>query len=322
MLTGRILNTYCFKYLLFVTLFFACSVTNALVDEVPLGQLRQLFEVMLKKPCDHLTLEEMNTHAQANWLRKPGQERWQMDPNAIAIDAVQKAAIRNALEALGFIAEVVPVMNHADYIVILGSTVTNMRRRTAYALKVLEHMPAANVVYLTGNRKLDPVKESQAVLLDKREIRVRGWKQQGALPDDENEVAVFIWTQITTKRCEVFPTFKDGARPTTNDTIKTLLQHLPKDRVISIIFVSANPYVPYQRETIKPLIMEANAKGYKLQTEMVGPANVEDAEGEKDKDDNIKSIEMLDNFARYIYSILTTQKAEEKFMGAGRAVAI
>jgi len=44
----------------------------------------------------------MNEYAKANWLRKPGQECWQMEED-LTFDDVQKAAIRKTIEMFGFI---------------------------------------------------------------------------------------------------------------------------------------------------------------------------------------------------------------------------
>jgi len=137
-------------------------------------------------------------------------------------------------------------------------------------------MPNAQVVYLICNRKLDPLKESDAVLLNENEIKVDGWKTPDKLPQDENELAQFIWSQFKTpKKCQVYPTFKENRFPTINDKIKsgwTYLSRLAKRKTISVIFVSSNPYIPYQRENIIRWMRQGDSS-YRLYTQIVAPAS-------------------------------------------------
>jgi hypothetical protein len=164
------------------------------------------------------------------------------------------------------------------------------------------------IIILTGERPLDSKQEPEHLLLDKKSIRP-DWQWDHKLPKNESEAAVFIWDQlpkpasikgipvifISTPMLE-----KNGkiVRPTTVDTLETWLSTSPNPG--SIVAFSDNPYIPYQHETMKPTLIKANwfKNGGTLET--VGLAYTF-----RDKE-NVATL--LDNVARYIYSILQVQK--------------
>jgi hypothetical protein len=176
------------------------------------------------------TYEAMNTYAQKHWLRKPGQERWDMEESVLQSKAVK---IENIIKRLGMIDRVDPSINIPDYAVVLGATVYRMRTRMQHMLELIEantFLPK-KIIILTGERPLDPTQEPERLLFDKKSIRP-DWKWNQKLPKNESEAAVFIWDQLpkpeSIKNLQVVfvstPMLeKNGktVRPTTVDTLET-----------------------------------------------------------------------------------------------------
>lgn len=250
----------------------------------------------------------MNAYAQEHWLRKTGQERWQMEMSAHQAKIKQITAI---LTKLGMIDRVDPTVAKPDYAVVLGATTYRLRTRMQNMLELIsagKFMPK-QIVILTGDRPLDLQFEPKDLLTNKEYAR-KDWVTPKATPTNETEAAKFIWDQlekpesiknipisfVSTPMLE-----KNGkpARPTTVDTLESWLKVSPKSG--SIVAFSNNPYVAYQNETMKPTLIKAGwfKQGGTLET--VGYAF-----SEKEDNDNVASL--LDNVARYIYSILEVEK--------------
>lgn len=255
------------------------------------------------------TYEAMNAYAQANWLRKPHQERWDMEKLAHHPNIDQIIPI---LQKLGMIDRVDPSIYEPDYACILGATVYRMRTRMQHMLELISagRFKPKQIVVLTGDRPLDPLQEPPSVLMDKKFIR-SDWECFTSLPTIESEAAKFVWDQLPKPDCikEIPIRFintpmleKSGkiVRSTTPDTINTWLKTSPKPG--SIVAFSNNPYMVYQHETIKPSLIKAGwfKAGGTLET--VGTECTSE-------DDDKEVAPLLDNVARYIYSIIQVEKA-------------
>lgn len=276
-------------------------------EETRLHHLHALFTTLGIKV--EKSYDAMNAYAQANWLRKPGQERWHMEPSQ---HQAKLKAITPHLTALGFIHEALPTQNKPTYALLLGATVFRMRTRLQYLFNLIEahDFKPAKIVFLVGERPLDPAVEPEAMLLDPAYIQT-SWKLSGKLPATEAEAAKFIWDQIPKpKSVAAIPVefistpmlTKNGktVRPTTVDTVNTWLATHPKPG--AIVAISNNPYVPYQNETINPVLINANWFNLGGSLETVGEAASE----------TLDIASLLDNVARYIYSIIQTNAAKAK----------
>lgn len=258
------------------------------------------------------TYSAMNAYAQAHWLRKPNQERWHMETSQ---HQDKLDMLIPSLKRLGMIDRVDPTNYTPDYAVVLGATVHRMRTRMQHMLELIKdgHFKPKKIVFLTGERPLDPTQEPQSILFDKTFIRA-GWQLSGPLPTNESEAAKFIWNQLPKPDCikdiEIIfvstPMIQKGnkkVRPTTPDTINTWFTPMPGSGIQapypgSIVAFSNNPYVPYQNETMKPPLIKARwfKKGGTLETVGTAAKNPLDVAN------------LLDNTARYIYSILQVEK--------------
>jgi hypothetical protein len=273
-------------------------------QDIRLHTLHDLFTTLGVKV--ELTYEAMNAFAQANWLRKPNQERWHMEKSEYQ---VKESQIIPIFRRLGMIDQVDPSIHNPDYAVILGATVSRMRTRIQHMFELIENgrfMPK-QIIILVGARPLDPTQEPEAVLMNQQVVR-KDWVHPTVLPTTESEAAKFIWDQLPKSdkvksipvTFIVTPMLKKNdkvVRPTTTDTMETWLRMSPPFG--SIVAFSNNPYVPYQQETMKPALIKANwfKQGGTLET--VGTAANESQD----------VANLLDNTARYIYSILQVEQA-------------
>jgi hypothetical protein len=255
------------------------------------------------------TYEAMNTYAQAHWIRKPAQERWQME---LSTHQPQADKIIASLKQLGMIDRIDPSVQNPDYALVLGATVYRMRARMQHMIELINAGTFApkQIVILTGDRPLDPIQEPESLLLDKAFIR-SDWQCPESLPTTESESARFVWDQLQrSDQVNTIPVVfvatpmleKNGklVRPTTVDTLETWLKTSPA--VGSIVAVSDNPFASYQNETMKPTLIKAGWFKHKGTLETVGLAFAP-------QDDDEKVAILLDNVARYIYSILQVEKA-------------
>ncbi|MBS0585695.1 MAG: hypothetical protein JSR76_05275 [Verrucomicrobia bacterium] len=177
-------------------------------------------------------VEEM----QKLWLRRPGQERWEM----AEIPAEKKPFVLEWADKTGMLDAVEPVENFYDTALILGATTFTMKERLLYLKKLWEEgVRFKEVVWLTGDRPLDPRVET---LLERCE--------------NETEAAKVIWEEtdlpeeIRSLPCSFISlAMKVGRRPNTKDTI---IAWVEKGNLSSkALFISSQPFCAYQFAVIK-----------------------------------------------------------------------
>ncbi len=258
-----------------------------------------------------LNLSAMNSFAQSHWLRKPGEERWEMLPSKYQKNAKKIVPL---LKKLNMLDQVFPSQTAPDYAILLGATTSCMQTRMMYLITQIENhkFTPKKIIILTGDRPLDPQKERKSDLLDPRFICKERKSPSSTLPKTESEAAKFIWNhlpkphQINSIPVEFVPTsmIKQAGklvRPTTIDTIETWLYTKP--HIGSIVAISNNPYIPFQEETMKPPLIKSGWFKNGGTLEVIGDAN----------DDKTNMAVQLDTIARYMYSLLQTQKAKKEY---------
>lgn len=308
MLTHIMRSVYC---LWIVVLISGCSQTPSMKSAERIEDSREVLFYTIFKVLNiqvDPTLEAMNAYAQQHWLRKPGSERWEMQASQYQRKAVE---LKPIFKQLKMIDEVKPQKTEADYAVVLGATVPAMRARLQYLMRLIDEgvLSPKKIVVLTGFRQLDKEREKSSVLLDRR-FACPGWKPPSQLPKNECDAAKFVWRQLPkSKKVTAIPLQfvstkmleKDGksVRPATGDIVQTWLGMWPQAGCI--VAVSNNPYISFQEEAMKvPLIKSGWFKnGGSL--EVIG---------EGASFEHMSVAVQLDNIARYMYSILETQKAE------------
>lgn len=242
-----------------LAIFIQTSCTNrqesfalSLVDETgrPQEVLLNLLNVM---KIEHLgNLNSIIEETQKAWLRKPGQERWDIDPNQFK--ALEESA-RPFLEQLKIQDEKKPKNQDCKGILLLGATSKTQKKRYDF-MNALD-INASKYYYLVGERDLDPSVESPENLkkifgeIDIADLRTE--------------------TNVIQKIINVFPNSKENivasapkklnasgqfVRPTTIDTLNTWLEKNPEPG--KYLVVSSAPHIRYQNAVCQRFLAEKN----------------------------------------------------------------
>jgi hypothetical protein len=182
---------------------------------------------------------------QKQWLRKPGQERWEIEE----LSPSQKLYVLDWATNQGLFEAWKPLYQSYDKALILGTTTSRMQMRLDF-LKALwnEGIRFQEIVWLTGDRPLDN-------RVDNLTDRCK----------NESEAAHILWeeTELPAEMriCPVtfiaVPMKQEGSslkRPNTEDTILAWLQNSPNP--CRALFVSNQPFCGYQFAVIKATLPE------------------------------------------------------------------
>lgn len=172
---------------------------------------------------------------QKQWLRKPGQERWEMSE----VSAEKRQFILNWAQKVGLFSEWTPSFSKYDQALVLGATTSCMQKRFNY-LKALwiSGTRFDQIVWLTGDRPLDP--------------RVDGLTDQCKT---ESDAAIYIHqnTELPQEmralpvRFVAVPmkgTAPNLQRPNTKDTLIAWIDQTPSP--CTALFISDQPFCGYQ----------------------------------------------------------------------------
>lgn len=241
------------------------------------------------------TLESIVAATQKAWLRPAGTERWEF---ADLYDA-KRDQIMPLLEGMNCINDIVPSQKSYDYALMLGATAHRVRTRLAYLVRLWEKgVRFKHIIFATGARNLDPIKESEKELLtsDVAGLPVRPeWSFSGNLPTTETEMMKLVYEQsvLPDSMREVPVVFVDTPmqatasgqlrRPNTGDTIIHWLATSPSPG--RCLVVSNQPFTAYQDTVVKTFV----PKGFTVET--VGHEACE----------NISIAVCLDSIARWLY---------------------
>ncbi len=228
------------KYFLLLALCFssfiaALPIQDHKIDPAALSDLASALDIA---PDANIIAE-----TQRLWLRKAGQERWEM----AELSSDQRLFVLDWAIAQGLFSSWKPGCKAYDKALILGATTSRMQMRLDY-LKQLwdEGIRFDQIVWLTGDRPLDQ--------------RVDGLTDRCK---SESEAAYVIWEETNLpeemKRLPVVfiavPMQKEGLiakRPNTEDTIVAWLQSTPEP--CKALFVSDQPFCGYQFAVIKGIL--------------------------------------------------------------------
>lgn len=211
---------------------FGLPMQDRQIDPAALSQLTAALEI----PADANLIEETQKH----WLRRPGQERWEM--NELPVD--KRNFVLNWAQEQGFFSPWKPAAQNYDTALILGATTSRMQTRLNH-LKGLweEGVRFQKIVWLTGERPLDPrVDALTEKCRTESEVAHIVW-EEADLPEAMRQLpVVFI----------AVPMKQEGAqlkRPTTEDTIHAWLR--TQATAESALFVSDQPFCGYQFSVVK-----------------------------------------------------------------------
>ncbi|MBM3198105.1 MAG: hypothetical protein FJZ58_02465 [Chlamydiae bacterium] len=190
--------------------------------------------------------EDLILATQARWLRKAGQERWEMQE----LDSTKRTLVLQWADGHGLFSPWTPSTRHYDHAIILGATVGAMQQRLNYLKKLwMTGTRFQSVVWLTGERPLDAYADGTFDGLHTESAAARFLWEQADLPPDLRALPV-VFVEVPMKKVGL-----SYARPTTGDTIVSWLhEHQPSP--CTALFVSSQPFCGYQFSVIHTLLPE------------------------------------------------------------------
>jgi hypothetical protein len=222
-----ILLIFCLSHLIF-----ADPIQDHKMDSEALSELA----LALGIPSDKNIIDE----TQKRWLRKPGQERWELDE--ISLD--QRPFVLNWAEENGLLADWKPSCGFYDKALILGATTSRMQMRLEH-LKLLwvQGIRFDEIVWLTGKRPLDKRIDTLTERCKNESEAARILWNETALPEGMRNLPV-VFVEVPMK-------VEDSSlkRPNTEDTIVAWLKISPEP--CKALFVSDQPFCGYQFAIIK-----------------------------------------------------------------------
>lgn len=241
------------------------------------------------------TLQNIVEITQREWLRPKGKELWELEEK----HEDKRQEIKSLLKQLGCIYKRKPSKKRYTYGVIHGGTIHRIRKRLGYAVALWKDgIRFDHLVFLSGERPLDPTFETKEVLFDRSNtdlpIRI-AWQPPKDMPTTEIETIKLIYDQADLPPdirqlpiAFASAPMKKGLngnmlRPTTNDTFKAWLKNNPKPG--SCLLFSNQPYIARQHLVAKTLLPET----FLLET--VG----------QEANKNLMIAAHLDNLARWLY---------------------
>jgi len=204
-------------------------------------------------------------------------ERWEIEEVVPHL----REDVMPILDKLGMLKEFFPSEKKYDSALILGALTPSVRKRLNYLGDLWENgIRFDKIVFLGGERPLEPTKESPGILFDRKneELLIRvDWQPPKEMPKTELEMMRMVWDQaklpremkkIRTQWIDA-PMKPNSAgikllRPTTEDSIKIWREVKPIER--KILAVSNNPHIGYQESVLKTYL----PKDFNVET--VGPA--------------------------------------------------
>jgi len=261
-------------------LVFGLPIQDRKIDPAALSKLA----TALKIPSDADLIEE----TQKQWLRKPGQERWEI----AELSPDQRLFVLNWAKKQGLFDAWRPLYSVYDKALILGATTSCMQMRLDFLKQLYnEGIRFKEIVWLTGDRPLDK--------------RVDGLTDRCK---NESEAAHILWeeTDLPIEMRKIAVTFiavpmkQEGSslkRPNTEDTIVAWLQTSPNP--CRALFISDQPFCGYQFAVIKTTLPEEYA--FDLVGQGVDPMSHPSA-----------AAITLDSIARWIYQEHVTAHKNRK----------
>lgn len=200
---------------------------------------------------------------QSKWLRKSGQERWQMP----VITIEHQTELSSNFRELGLIDEIYPLSKQYNYALVLGCSVPKVKLRLAHLVKLWnEGIRFKQIVFLTADRALDPSYEGkEAILYDMPEaLPLNASATTKHLPKTESEAMAFYYQNCSLPAgLKALPlqvvtaqTNKNALgikhRPNTGDTVVSWFKYKPRPG--KVLAISSQPYVGYQFSILRHIL--------------------------------------------------------------------
>ncbi len=215
---------------------------------------------------------------QKQWLRKGNLERWEMSE----LSPMQKNFVLKWANEQGLLDAWTPLNKAYDTAVLLGGATFRMEKRLSYLIELWNQgIHFDRIVWLTGDRPLDPKVESLASCCTTESEAARLLWEKANLPEQMRHVPItFVSAPMKTEGLIT-------KRPGTRDIIKAWVDTAPES--CSALFVSNQPFCGYQFAVIKSTLPKS------IQFDLVGPSI-------DSKSLQAPAAVILDTVARWIYS--------------------
>lgn len=202
----------------------------------------------------------INAALQEKWYR-PGKLRAEISEEY----AKRRTELMPLFSRLGLVDAVLPPGGSYDYALLLGATVSTVRKR----LRLLREQEAQGrirfkwLVLLGSERLLRPDKESAEVVLKPGELPFKkGWDYHGLFPKTEASMMVLVRLQSdlpewpTTTVSTPLQRTPDGRtrNPNTEDTVRHWLRTRPNPG--RCLAVSSQPFVSFQRIIVENVLRD------------------------------------------------------------------
>jgi hypothetical protein len=258
-----------------IALFSFCAVIFA----SPL-QERTLNSAALRDLATNLGIdpnEDLVSETQKRWLRKPGQERWEV----AELPPEERAFVLNWAKEQGLYDAWLPACTTYDKAIILGATTSRMQLRLDYLREMWnEGVRFDEIVWLTGDRPLDKRVDSLIGRCQTEAEAARILWEEASLPEEmRNLSVVFI----------AAPMKNNGtSRPNRQDTLTAWLKTEPEP--CRILLVSSQPHCGAEFAAINATLPQP------FLFDLVGP-------GTNPENHPTEAAVTLDSIARWIYTI-------------------
>jgi hypothetical protein len=251
------------------SLIYAAPIQDRNIDLNALSQLASALEIPEGS--------DLIAETQKRWLRKPGQERWEI----AELSPEQRAFVLRWAEGQGLFAPWTPARTTYDVALILGATTSRMQMRLDYLKDLWAQGTRFNeIVWLTGDRPLDKRVDGLTDRCNNESEAARILWKEANLPDAMRALnAVFV----------AVPMKQEGTapkRPNTEDTIVAWLQTNPTP--CKALFVSDQPFCGYQFAVVKTCLPD------EFEFDLVG-------QGVNSTSHPAAAAVTLDSIARWIY---------------------
>lgn len=219
-------------------------------------------------------------------------ERWEVEQQAWM--AENQEQILKELDNLGFVREIKPTLKKVDAICIFGATKVAMTERMKYVITLVEDgLQADNLIILSGERYLSDKVDGTADEL--AQLASKLGKSVNQLTEVNLATQLYESSGLSQFNFNKYIIDTPGSalkRPNTYTTLLELTKWLHKTNsptIKTILFISNQPYVPYQKAVINNVM---NSKNLKIKFEVAGPK----------ARDGIKNQQIIDALGSYIFA--------------------
>ncbi|MGL5719827.1 MAG: hypothetical protein ACRCYP_03420 [Alphaproteobacteria bacterium] len=280
----------------------------------PSPEVRELFRLLKLVLDEEASLKTLNEAAQNAFLRPDGSERLSQKAASFfekqygALSKEVREAILENFKKMGDLDARYPSSPAPHYILIHGSTVSDMRTRILFLASLLEEgkitlSAHTKLFFLLGDRELSSSEKLEFAAPASVKLK-KGWKLPEKLPENETDLGEFLWNQWLLPEAleNLSPHFikapkkAEHTRAQTEDCVELFIKEaspFPEEAVFLVI--SSNPFIEYQRKITELAFCRQGLEGF-----------VFDAAGDKAPLNSVSPTiaigVLMDNLARTLYT--------------------